>query len=354
VTLFNASGSSGDFQLEAYDDQGSSVQINDGTGNRVKFRRFTSVRPYQQIYLRDSDLGLNDGKFYVLKATRTSSAGLLLAFGTALDKQTNDLVQISDDSQASQADANGSVSYWIAGVSHIDRDHGARWRTDLRVFNRSSKRRNLDFEYSYNGSDGISHQAHRNNIPIAAGGLLTYDDVVGALMSADTSVDLSGASAGILRISYPEDEDSATKPLIIGSRNYDDQPTGTAGSQLAVYTSAQTGTAGHDLSLTGIEESEQYRSVIGVFALDPGPISFRIVVVDANGNEVGSLGSQLGGAGSRWGQLDLTAAALNFINPGTPVSLRIKQISGGRLGAYAFTVDKVTLDTNFIQAIPQN
>lgn len=343
----------GDFQIEAFDDQGSNVQIFDGTGNRVKFRKFTGLRPYQQIYLRDSDLGLDDSKFYVLKATRTSANGTLLAFGTALDKKTNDLVQIADDSQASTADENGSVSYWIAGVSHLDRDYGARWRTDLRVFNRGSKRRNLDFEYSYI-LDGVTHVAHVYNVPIASGGLLTYDDVVSNLMTGDKSVDLSGNSGGILKISYPEDDESGTKPLVIGSRNYDDQPTGTAGSQLAVYTSAQTGSAGRDLSLTGVEDSDRYRSVVGVFAIDPGPVNFRIAIVDPDGNEVGSFAAQVGGTGARWGQLDLAAAALNFNNPGKPVSIRFEQVSGGRLGAYAFTVDKVTLDTNFIQAVPQN
>jgi hypothetical protein len=45
---------------------------------------------------------------------------------------------------------------------------------------------------------------------------------------------------------------------------------------------------------------------------------------------------------------------MNFTNPGKPVSIRIDQLSGGRVGAYAFTVDKVTLDTNFIQALPQD
>ena len=45
---------------------------------------------------------------------------------------------------------------------------------------------------------------------------------------------------------------------------------------------------------------------------------------------------------------------LHFTNPGKPVAIRFDQLSGGRVGAYAFTVDKVTLDTNFIQALPQN
>ena len=351
VTLFNAGGTQGNFELKATDDQGSPILILDASGSRVASRKFNNLGPYQQVYLRDSDLGLDDGRPYVLKATATK--GTLLAFGTALDRKTLDLVQISDDSQASPAE-DGIVSYWVAGVSRYDTTYGAHWRTDLRIFNRGSKARNLSFQYSFT-ADGITeHVAQVANLTIPAGRLLGADDIVAVLSAIDTSVDLSGSSAGILRIFYPEDDESATRPLIIGSRNYNDDPTGTAGSQLALYTGAQAGGPSQNLFLTGVEESDRYASRIGVFAMDPGPVTGRIVAVAPDGSEVGSVGFTLGGSSPRYGQLSLTEPNMNFTNPGKPVSIRFDQLTGGRVGAYAFTVDKVTLDTNFIQALPQN
>jgi len=348
VNIFNAAGSQGNFELRATDDQGRTVLVLDDSRNLVAVRKFNNLGPFQQVYLRDSDLGLDDGKHYVLKATATK--GTLLAFGTALDKKTNDLVQISDDSQASPAE-DGIVSYWVAGVSRINST--AHWRTDLRIFNRGSSSRNLYFEYFFI-ADGIEHRAHVDKVPIAAGTLLTYDDVIGSLLSQDTGVDLSGDNAGILRVYYGEDSDSTTHPLVIGSRNYDDEPTGTAGSQLAVYTSAQAGGASRNLFLTGVEDSVRYSSRIGVFTMDPGPVTGRIVAVGPDGTPVGSVGFTLGGSSPRYGQLSLTDPNMNFNNPGKPVSIRFEDLKGGRVGAYAFTVDKVTLDTNFIQALPQN
>lgn len=349
VTLYNAAGSSGDFELGATDDQGVPVLVLDATGNRVASRKFSNLGPYQQVYVRDSDLGLDNGKHYVLKAKSTK--GTLLAFGTALDRKTNDLVQISDDSQASPAE-QGIVSYWVAGVSRID--SSAHWRTDLRIFNRGSKSRKIYFEYSYT-SDGVTeHAAHVDEVPIAAGEQLTYDDVVGSLLTQDTTADLSGNSAGILRIYYHEDDESVTRPLMIGSRNYDDQPTGTAGTQLAVYTLAQAAGAGQKLYLSGAEDSDRYGSRIGVFSVDAGPVTGRIVAVAPDGSEVGSVDFTLGGSSPHYGQISLADANMKFTNPGKPVSIRIEQLNGGRVGAYAFTVDKVTLDTNFIQALPQN
>ncbi len=351
VTLFNAGGGQGNFELRATDDQGTPVSILDASGGLVASRKFNNLGPYQQTYLRDSDLGLDDGKHYVLKATTTK--GTLLAFGTALDRQTLDLVQISDDSQVSAAE-DGIVSYWVAGVSRFDTAYAAHWRTDLRIFNRGSKSRNLSFQYSFTADGVTEHVAQVANLTIAAGQLLTYDDVVAALLARDTRVDLTGSNAGILRIFYPEDDESATRPLVVGSRNYDDELSGTSGSQLAVYTGAQAGGASQPLFLTGVEDSDRYASRIGVFTMDPGPVTGRIVAVGPDGSEVGSAGFTLGGSSPHYGQLSLTDPNLHFNNPGKPVSIRFDQLSGGRVGAYAFTVDKVTLDTNFIQALPQN
>jgi PKD repeat protein len=355
VTLFNAGAIQGNFELRATDDRGALVSILDASGSLAPSRKFSNLGPYQQVYLRDTDLflesDLGSGKHYVLKATSTK--GTLLAFGTALDRKTLDLVQISDDSQASPAE-NESVSYWVAGVSRYDTTYGAHWRTDLRIFNRSSRARNLSFQYSFTADGVTEHVAQVANLSIAAGQLLTYDDVVDALLKRDTTVDLSGSNAGILRIFYPEDDESAARPLIIGSRNYNDDPTGTAGSQLSVYTNAQAGSASRDLFLTGVEESSRYSSRIGVFAMDPGPVTGRIVAVAPDGSEVGSAGFTLGGTSPHYGQISLTDSNMNFTNPGKPVSIRFEQLNGGRIGAYAFTVDKVTLDTNFIQGLPQN
>jgi len=354
VTLFNAAGAKGNFRIAAMDEESSPLLIDDGTGTNhlVAYRDF-DIAPFQQVYLTNDLLGLNDSnRRYVLKGTRNSSNGTLLAFGSALDRSTRDLVQITDDGQAAPDEA-GLINYWVAGVSRYDTTYGAHWRTDLRIYNRGSRGRNLYFEYTFL-SGGIEHVARVSQVRIAAGELLTYDDVVKSLMTTpDTSADLSGSNAGFLHIFYSKDDDSATKPLIISSRNYDDQTTGTAGSQLALYTRAHGGSSTKKLFAAGAEDSLRYATKIGVFAMDPGPVSFRIVAVDSNGTEVGSLSTGLGGAGAHFGQIDLTDAAFNFTNPGKPVTIRIDSISGGRVGAYVFTVDKVTLDTNFVQALPQ-
>src|SRR6185369_14002534 len=101
-------------------------------GDFVGFREFR-IGPYQQAAPSDDDLGLKDaGLRYVLKAARapSTSTGTIIAFGTALDRKTSDLVQIADDTPSTLAES-GLISYYVAGVSHLNTS-SAQWRTDLR------------------------------------------------------------------------------------------------------------------------------------------------------------------------------------------------------------------------------
>jgi len=50
--------------------------------------------------------------------------------------------------------------------------------------------------------------------------------------------------------------------------------------------------------------------------------------------------------------LHASSAQIEWVMAGYSLAFALALISGGRLGAYVFTVDKVTLDTNFIQALP--
>jgi PKD repeat protein len=364
VTLFNADSKAGTFRLTAYDQSNNKQLVKDASGQLVGFREF-KIGPFQQASPNDDDLGLKDAATrYVLKASRApgTSTGTIIAFGTALDRKTSDLVQIADDTPSTVAES-GVISYYVAGVSHLDTQR-AQWRTDLQIFNKSSSPRVLGFEYYFTKGVGTPEQkAQVVNVPIAANGLLTFDDVVDSLMKQDPSIDLTGDTAGMLRILHFEDADSSTNPLVIGSRNYDDPSDGygTAGTQLGVYSSAQTAKpSGPSLVMPGAENSDRFYSVIGLFAVDAAPTTGRVSAIGADGKEVGFYDfvlNQPGGIG-RFGQIFLTALkdpadpASPATIPSTPVTIRVTVTQGARVGGYAVTVDLKTNDLTFIQGRP--
>jgi len=366
VTLFNADSKTGTFRLTAYDQAGTQQYVKDASGALAGFREF-QIGPYQQAAPSDVDLGLDKdaSKRYVLKASRkpNTSTGTLIASGTALDRKTSDLNQVNDDTPSALAES-GVISYYLSGVSHLDTSR-AQWRTDLRIYNKSASPRVLGFEYYFTKGTGSPEQkAQVVNVPIAANGLLTFDDVVDSLMKQDTTADLTGDTAGMLRILHFEDADSSN-PLVISSRNYDDPSdgSGTAGTRLGVYSSAlTTTTSGAPLVMPGGEDRERFYSVVGLFSIDATPTTGRISAVGADGKEIGFYTFELnkpGGFG-RFGQIflrDLKDPA----NPGspatvpsTPVTIRVTVTQGGRVGGYTVTVDLKTNDLTFIQGRPKS
>src|SRR5262249_22330844 len=127
VTLYNADSKTGTFRLLAYDQAGNQQFIKDATGQYVGFREF-KIGPYQQSAPSDTELGLIDPTMrYVLKASKapSSTGGTLIASGTALDRKTSDLVQITDDTPSTVAES-GVISYYVAGASHLDTQR-AQW-----------------------------------------------------------------------------------------------------------------------------------------------------------------------------------------------------------------------------------
>src|SRR5262249_25612250 len=120
VTLYNADSKTGTFRLMAFDQNGNQQFIKDSTGQYVGFREF-KIGPYQQSAPSDSELGLLDPTMrYVLKASKAPSAtgGTRIASGTALDRKTSDLVQITDDTPSTVAESR-VISYSAPAPTHL-------------------------------------------------------------------------------------------------------------------------------------------------------------------------------------------------------------------------------------------
>ncbi len=281
VSLFNASSSSGFYQLTAFGDDGAPVSLLDETGASVATRQFP-IGAFQQVLLQSGDLGLTDpAKRYVLKASPVSSSGGgLIAAASALDRRNNDLVQVSDDTPRITAAADALVDYFIPGVGRIGRDDvadGPHWKTDLTLYSSSSVPRDLTFEYRYTDGLGVEQRVLAP-VTVGAGKSVILDDVVGSILAryAPSGVDLNTESTlGLLRISYRAATDSSTAPLLIGGRIYDDRgASGTAGMQLFVYSNGESVSPGSPLVLPGAQQNLRFRTNIGFFCdgrpADPG------------------------------------------------------------------------------------
>ncbi|HSD71525.1 MAG TPA: hypothetical protein VLE54_01980, partial [Thermoanaerobaculia bacterium] len=353
VSLFNASGQSGFFRLTAFGEDGVQIPIRGGSETGALD---VPIGAFQQALLQSADLGLDDAaKRYALKAAPVSGGSSLIAAASALDRRNNDLVQVTDDTPRVTAAADTFIDYFIPGVGRIGRDEvpdGPHWKTDLTLYSNSSLPRDLTFEYRYTDAAGAERRvlAARSIDPSRS---LILDDVVGTLLDAATDIDLKQESTqGVLRISYRAAPDSATAPLLIGGRIYDDRGSaGTAGMQLFVYSNAESVAPGSPLVLPGAQQNLRFRTNIGFFAMGDQPTPVRVTAVRQDGTAAGSLDFILNDTGRSGHYAQLPMSAIPGI-AGEPMTIRVEVLNGSRIGAYVVTVDQISSDTVFVQGRP--
>jgi hypothetical protein len=353
VSLFNASGQSGFYRLTAFGEDGSAIPIRGGNESGALE---LPIGAFQQALLQSGDLGLDDAtKRYVLKATAVSGSASLIAAASALDRRNNDLVQVSDDTPRISAPSDTTIEYFIPGVGRIGRDDvpaDPHWKTDLTLYSSSGLPRDLTFEYRYTDRNG-AEQRVLAPVTIGSGKSLALDDVVGSILDGYTPVELKQESTlGVLRISYRAASDSATAPLLIGGRIYDDRGSaGTAGMQLFVYSNGESVEPGSPLVLPGAQQNLRFRTNIGFFAMGDLPTAVRVTAVKQDGTAAGSFDFTLND-GSRSGHYaQLPMSAIPGI-VGAPMTIRVEVLSGSRIGAYVVTVDQISSDTVFVQGKP--
>jgi PKD repeat protein len=339
ISLFNASSQGGLFHLDAFTEQGEQVASRD-----------FGVPPYSQAGVNDTDLFTPDPtKRYVLKAS--GSTGALQAFASVLDRRNNDLVQVADDTPRVAAAPGATVDYYISGVGRIeDEGTNTHWRTDLRFYNSSTLPRNLVLEFHYTPVGATVEKIVLASLQLPAGQGTSIDDFVGTFLNQYSDVDLTvGTALGLLKVSYQAPTDVSSAPLIIGGRIYADLSTGTAGMQLATYSTAQTVPAGGGmLVMPGAQTNLRFRTNIGLFAAGDLPTSARITAKRKNGDVASTFDYVLNDPDKSGSFAQIPMTALSDID-GDPMTMLVQSLSGSPVGAYIVTVDQISADTVFIQ-----
>ena len=184
------------------------------------------------------------------------------------------------------------------------------------------------------------------------GQMLSYDDLTDVF--PDVADIAQTGNSGLIRVTYPADADTATNPVYVSSRAYDDRSQttgGTAGSALSTYAAVDAIASGDSsLVIPGAEQDDAFRTNVGLFALDDTLTIANVTAVDDGGNVVGGpFGVALNqdGVSGPWSQFPISAAFSSL--PAGVFSLRVDVVQGGRAGAYIINIDQKSLDTTFVK-----
>jgi large repetitive protein len=275
-------------------------------------------------FLADRNITMSDGR---VEVKVTSSTGRVTAYASVLDNLTNDPMAVTP---IAITQSNNSTKYVIPGVADLNNGF-ANWRTDTRIFNASSKTVNANvLFYSQLGGDPIT-----KSITLAPNEIKQLDNTLASFFGVTND-------GGALQITTVDPAN-----LVTSARTYNQTANGTFGQFVNGVTPADAAGAGdRALQILQIEESDRYRSNVGVVEVNGKPASVELLIVPPDGRVAAKLNFDL--APNEFRQFNQLLKSL-----GTSYNARVTmRVTGGqgRITAYASVIDATTQDPTFVPA----
>ena len=277
-------------------------------------------------FLKTNDAAVPDGR---IEISLVSTTGMVSAYASVIDNRTNDPMLVAPK-LIEQVTARNWVVPGVADLTNAN----ASWRTDMRLFNAgtTSVRATLTF-HPQNASGAPTSR----EINVPAGRLVVMDSVL------RSRFDIQNAG-GAIQITTPSDAN-----LVATARTYDQRPNGTYGQFIpAVTIEDAVALGGRILELPQIEQSDRFRTNLGLTEMSGRPVTLEISAHVPNSLAVPKLTWNLGA--NEFTQL---TEVLKRLNLGTTYNARITvKVTGGEgsVAAYASVIDNQTQDPTYVPA----
>jgi hypothetical protein len=280
----------------------------------------------QQINGIGAWLGLGSAESGALLIT--PSRGETIAAVFAIDNKTNDPTYFPPDLPA-------PVVRTIPAVGHLDGANNSRFRSDLYLYNPSSKLRTVTLQCTpWDPKD----PPMTINLTLLANEARVIRDVLFAAFG----------KTGIARIRY---QSSGVPGVKVTSRTYTLQEDGgTYGFLMPPLNSFQAAGLGDTLEILGAVGDHRFRTNLGIVDLNAftngTTTRFRVDIVGDAGTTLDTFESTVGSAGGV--QLNDLFAARHIASEG-PVLMRVTPING-TIGTFATLIDNSTNDSTYLPA----
>jgi uncharacterized repeat protein (TIGR01451 family) len=276
-------------------------------------------------FLASKNIELQDGR---VEVRVTSAGGKVTAYASVLDQQTADPMLVTPVSLSEV----GHSKFVVPGVADLSTG-AANWRTDTRLFNASSNAVEADLLfYSQNG--GEPRTAH---LSLGPNEVRRLDNTLSSVFGVTND-------GGALHIST-----ASNVNLVATARTYNQTTGGTYGQFISAVTTDQAvGVADRALELLQVEESDRYRSNIGIAEVSGKPVKVQISVTPPDAKVSVQTEVELGP--NAFKQLPSLLKSIGY--DGTyNARVSVKVIEGdGRITAYASVIDAITQDPTYVGA----
>ena len=300
------------------------ISVFGGDGKKIsEFPMTLAAGQHTQFSLAQHNVNVTDGR---VEVKVTSPGGKVTAYASVLDNLTNDPMLVSPVTITN----NGSTKFVIPGVADINNGL-ANWRTDARIYNASSNtvKANLLF-YSQFGGDPKTAE-----ITLAPNEVKQLDNTLASVFGVTND-------GGALHITTTDPAN-----LVTSARTYNQTTNGTYGQFInGVTPNDAAGVGGRAVQVLQVEDSDRYRSNIGIAEVSGKTASVELLLVPADGRVSAKLNFDM--SPNEFRQFNLREFGVGTTYNGR-VSVRV--IGGdGRITAYASVIDQITQDPTFVPA----
>jgi hypothetical protein len=276
-------------------------------------------------FLAERNIQVDDGR---VEVKVTSPGGKVTAYASVLDNRTNDPLLVTPVPMS----AAGASKYVVAGVADLNNGI-ANWRTDMRVYNNSTSA--VDATLSFVSQNG--GEAKTVPLSLKPGEVKQLDSVLSSLFGITNE-------GGALHLAT-----ASASSLIATARTYNQTSNGTYGQFISAVTpDGAIGSGSRPLQLLQVEESDRFRSNIGIAEVSGQPATIELTALPPDSKIAATLRFDL--APNQFIQYNALLRSLNMENTYN-ARISVKVTGGtGRVTAYASVIDAATQDPTYIPA----
>jgi uncharacterized repeat protein (TIGR01451 family) len=268
---------------------------------------------------------LSDGR---VEISVISGNGKVTAYASVLDNATSDPLLVTPVA----LNGAGSTKWVVPGVADLD-NGTANWQTDMRLFNAGTS--DVDAALTFYSLNGGTPKTATVTIP--AGQVRQFDRTLATVFGAAND-------GGAVHITTATDT-----RLVATARTYNQTSTGTYGQFISGITPAEAaGLGSRPLQILQVEETDRFRSNIGLAEVTGNPVKLEISIVPPDAKFTAVTEVQLQANEFRQINSLLRSAGLAETY-NARVTVRV--IEGtGRVTAYASVIDMLTNDPTYVPA----
>jgi hypothetical protein len=310
------------------------LTLRDGATNSIIKQVERNIQPYGHEQTSVSAVfgptALSDGR---VEVEVISPGGKVSSYASVVDNATSDPLLVFPV----QAQRVAATHYVVPGVAELDNGPASNFHTDMRIYNAGLAPVTVSVGYFPQTGDSRPRPANVN-LTINPGQVRAINNVLPELFQ------LSG-TGGAVAIDAP-----GTSSLVVTARTYSrDAKGGTYGQFIPGVTAADgVGLADRALEVLQLEQSDQYRTNLGLVEVTGNPVT--VEVLGQTGNKI-TARTEFQLSGNEFRQVGRVFEQLGFTGASYTGRVSVKVIGGnGRVAAYGSVVDNKTVDPTYVPA----